>query len=205
MRHYSGAAGGRLVSVLRRFLHRIPRVARIAGAAAAAVALLAASCAQPSASNAPTIGAFGDIPDNYATMCMSLQGSTRIISGMLSVRNKSNSTVTITDALISEPHGVQVTGARIGPLLNGDLVGLQRGIVADEPSRRAMRATRPAIGARVSPGRKVQLVLMLRVDPGGGTAGHERLLYTDADGTEHVYDGSMDFLFPARKCPRSLP
>ncbi len=184
---------------------RAGRATETVRAAAAAVALLAASCAQPSASSEPTIGAFGDIPDNYATSCVPLQGSTRIVSGMLLVRNKSNSTVSITDALLSDPHGVQVTDARIGPLLNSDLVGLHRGIVADEPSRRAMRATRPAIGARVAPGRRVQLVLVLRVDPGGGTAGHERLLYTDADGTEHVYDGSMDFLFPAKKCPSSFP
>lgn len=172
-------------------------------AAAAAVALLAAGCTHASAGDGPTVGeAFGDIPNNYATVCVPLQGSTRIISGQLSMRNESDSTVTITGASVSDPNGVQVTDARIGPVLNGDLVGIHRGRV-DRASRAAMRLSKAAVGAQVAPGEKVQLILVLRVDPAGGTAAHERVLYTDADGAEHVYDGSIDFTFPARRCTDS--
>lgn len=54
-------------------------------------------------------------------------------------------------------------------------------------------ASRPAVGASISHGETVNLVLMLTSDA-GGRSGPARVLYTDASGITHTWTGGSDMV-----------
>lgn len=90
---------------------------------------------------------------------------------------------------MTEIRGVQVTGARIAPILDKTLIGTCPGRWSVDPRmRKTLERARAAVGAQVLPDEEVQLIVDMAVDPHGGSTGPVRVLYTDTEDALHVYD-----------------
>ncbi len=149
---------------------------------------------------------------NDSRLCTPLtrHGNTysHVLNGSVALHNPDDTPFTIRKVTMAHPQGFKVTGARVTPVLKDSrgyttLIGVVPG-PRDEWSRHVMAHARPAIGASVAPHSTVFLIVDLVFQPGqGGSSGPERVLYTDSQGTEHLWTGGTHYDFTTKEdCPR---
>jgi hypothetical protein len=165
--------------------------------------LLLAGCS----SEAPSVGALGDLPNN-ARLCtpISRHGDTfsTALDGTQILHNSGNSAVTIRKVTMAHAQRVKVAGSQLAPIMKdsrGDtqLIGIVAG-PRDEWSRKVMAAAHPAVGAKIGPQQSVFLIVDLAFQPGHGAAsGPERVVYTDSNGTKHLWTGGQTYLFTVKE------
>jgi hypothetical protein len=134
------------------------------------------------------------------TMCLPLKSHRQLVVGWETLHNEAPTPVTVTSVDVARAHDVLVDQAWLVDIPDGPftIVGTWAGEHPhyDPHTRRLMGRARPAEGAQIAGSSTVNLVLQLSTTA-GGRSGPAEVIYTDADGSPHYWQGGSSIVLKA--------